>query len=409
MRGEQIEKIIAVNYANRLSPTAFAGIGRQKKHYGKWASIGDIKKGLSRAKGYTLKKPWDKKPVYNPTFAYRPDELWQMDLLDVSRFSRKNGGTKFLLTGIDCFSRVAFVLPLKSKRGEEVTAVFREHLSQGGRSPQRLGTDEGREFFNSHFQSLLQEYGIKHHPPRTSKHMSIIERFNRTFLNLFSALQESQNDTRYLEFLPSLVRIYNTRHHRSIGRPPLEAQMPEHYAEVLGVTLNNYANRALKAKKALQRRWQRGEREVRVGDTVRVVADQEAMFRKGYRGAYEKELFEVTGINAKLLVPLYTLKRKTGPGEGDALRYSFYREEIQLVSKDITPSTFPKHRVNEIRGDNILLQWTALPKKFATWMPLDLYELWSGQKGKSQTSRGEGDKGKEKEKGGEEREEAAGN
>jgi hypothetical protein len=48
------------------------------------------------------------------------DQQWQDDLVDMQRFEKQKKAYKFILAVIDIFSRYAWALPLKSKRGEEV-------------------------------------------------------------------------------------------------------------------------------------------------------------------------------------------------------------------------------------------------------------------------------------------------
>ena len=52
------------------------------------------------------------------------DEQFQADLVDLQNLSRYNKGYKYLLTCIDIFSKYAFVLPLKTKQGQELVKAF---------------------------------------------------------------------------------------------------------------------------------------------------------------------------------------------------------------------------------------------------------------------------------------------
>ena len=55
--------------------------------------------------------------------------------------------------------RYAFVLPLKTKQGQELVQAFQKILSTG-RKPTKLHTDEGTEFLNRVFQKLLRDNNI---------------------------------------------------------------------------------------------------------------------------------------------------------------------------------------------------------------------------------------------------------
>ena len=82
-----------------------------------------------------------------------------MNLVDLRNLSRYNKGYKFLLTCIDIFSKYAFVLPLKTKQGQELVKAFQKILSTG-RKPIKLQTDQGTEFLNRVFQKFLRDNNI---------------------------------------------------------------------------------------------------------------------------------------------------------------------------------------------------------------------------------------------------------
>ena len=68
------------------------------------------------------------------------DDLWQADLVDVSKIAKENRGYKFLLTVIDVFSKFAWVIPLMNKTSDSIlqaiTAIFKS------RKPKKLHTDK---------------------------------------------------------------------------------------------------------------------------------------------------------------------------------------------------------------------------------------------------------------------------
>ena len=58
-------------------------------------------------------KKFNKRKVYSQ---FR-DNIWGVDLADMQSLSKKNKGIKYLLCAIDLFSKYAFVIPLKDKKG----------------------------------------------------------------------------------------------------------------------------------------------------------------------------------------------------------------------------------------------------------------------------------------------------
>ena len=53
-----------------------------------------------------------------------------VDLADMQSFSKYSKGIKYLLCAIDFFSKYAWVIPLKDKRGTSVVNAFRKTISK---------------------------------------------------------------------------------------------------------------------------------------------------------------------------------------------------------------------------------------------------------------------------------------
>ena len=60
---------------------------------------------------------------------------------------------------IDVFSKYAWVVPLKNKKGPSLVEAFKIILASG-RKPEKIITDQGTEFFNKHFKALLKDEDI---------------------------------------------------------------------------------------------------------------------------------------------------------------------------------------------------------------------------------------------------------
>ena len=56
------------------------------------------------------------------------DNIWSADLADMQLISRFNKGFRFLLCVIDMFSKYAWVIPLKDKKGNPITNAFSKNL-----------------------------------------------------------------------------------------------------------------------------------------------------------------------------------------------------------------------------------------------------------------------------------------
>ena len=100
-----------------------------------------------------------------------------MDLMDVSRQQADNNGVKYLLSAIDCLSKVAYLKPLKSKESKEVATATGEILDEIG-AVERICTDRDTEFKSNAFQTLLKNRGVHHFFAGGSGAATIVERYD---------------------------------------------------------------------------------------------------------------------------------------------------------------------------------------------------------------------------------------
>ena len=70
-------------------------------------------------------KKFDKKKVYSQF----KDIIWGVDLAEMQSLSRKNKGIKYLLCVIDLYSKYAFVVPLKDKKGISIVNAFNKIIT----------------------------------------------------------------------------------------------------------------------------------------------------------------------------------------------------------------------------------------------------------------------------------------
>ena len=70
--------------------------------------------------------------------------------------SKFNKGFKFLLCVIDIFSKYAWVVPLKDKKGVSIVDAFQKILDDSNRKPNKIWVDKGSEFYNSSFKKMVK-------------------------------------------------------------------------------------------------------------------------------------------------------------------------------------------------------------------------------------------------------------
>ena len=79
-----------------------------------------------------------------------------IDLADMQLISKFNKGFGFLLRVIDIFTKYAWVVPLKDKKGITITNAFQKILKESNRKPNKIWVDKGSEFYNSSFKKMVK-------------------------------------------------------------------------------------------------------------------------------------------------------------------------------------------------------------------------------------------------------------
>ena len=70
--------------------------------------------------------------------------------------SKVNKRFRFLLCVIDIFSKYAWVVPLKDKKGISIVNAFQKILKKSDRKPNKIWVDKGSEFYNNSFKKMVK-------------------------------------------------------------------------------------------------------------------------------------------------------------------------------------------------------------------------------------------------------------
>ena len=81
------------------------------------------------------------------------------------------------------FSKHAFVVPLKDKKGTTILNAFQSILNNSKRKPNKIWVDQGSEFYNSHSKKWLKGNTIEMHSTHNEGKSVAAERFIRTLKN----------------------------------------------------------------------------------------------------------------------------------------------------------------------------------------------------------------------------------
>ena len=70
-------------------------------------------------------------------------------LADMQLIIKFNRGFRFLLCVTDIFSKYAWVVHLKDRKGINITNGFQKILKESNRKPNKIWVDKGSEFYDS--------------------------------------------------------------------------------------------------------------------------------------------------------------------------------------------------------------------------------------------------------------------
>jgi hypothetical protein len=280
------------------------------------------------------------------------DEIWAVDIVDMQKFDDDNDGYKYILTVIDCFSKFAWAVPLKSKTTHTTLEAIKKIIHDSGRKPEKIWSDAGREFVSKEVKEWLKVNNIELYHTYSENKSSIIERFNRTLkTNMWKLFTENQ-DHEYITILPKLLKHYNNSIHRTINMTPTQASkksnensLRSRYAELI------YDKNAKHKPK------------FNVGDKVRI-SKVKGTFEKGYEPNWSYEVFKISKVIHSIPVT-YNLVDL----EGEPITGSFYEQELQKTSKENVYIVEDKIKSRMKNGEKEwFVKWYGFAEKYNSWV-----------------------------------------
>ena len=167
-----------------------------------------------------LHKPIIRKFNKRKVYSSFKDNIWGVDLADMRLFSKFNKGIKYLLCVIDLFSKYAFVVPLKDKKGVSIVNAFQSILDKSGRKPNKICVDQGSEFYNDVFKKWLKNNDISMYSTYNERKSVVAERFIKTLKNKLYKHMTAVSRNVYYDVLNDIVKKYNNIWHSTIKMKP---------------------------------------------------------------------------------------------------------------------------------------------------------------------------------------------
>ena len=324
----------------------FSELQRRKKF--PQISLYQIQKFLSKQESYGLSQGTRNKfhrPSYITYFKYY---LIQLDLVDMTKYSKSNNNIKYLLSCIDTFSRMLFMQPIKSKQAKDVVAALHIILRQINEPIVFCCTDKGSEFSSQLFKEKLAEYNIKHYFSTTGS-CAHVEISHRTIKRRILQHMLHRNTENYIDVLQNIISNYNKTIHSSLNLRPIDVTLQNQY------DVYQYA-------KSLRRHKKRSRFKFKIGDSVRI-SFRKSIFDRQLAIKWSRETFRVARRYRNQNYNLYKLY----DCNNDLIFGSFYENEMKKVYVD-SKTTYAIDKVIKKGKDKSLVTFQNYPKKCTEWI-----------------------------------------
>ena len=307
-------------YTDLRNPASFSsphGLYKAAKKINPNITFKDVEFWLETQLVYTLyrksKNAFKRRKVLSRGIGYQ----YQADLVDYSALKRDNSGFTFVLTIIDVFSRVALALPIKSKSGPKVAAALKKAF-RVLKSPKKLQTDLGKEFYNKHVQDLLKRNKVHHFSTDQPLKASLVERFNRTLHETMKQSMAYRKSLRYIDVLLDFLYGYNARPHSAIFPLAPHDVNKNNERHIHEMQYGEYLRAHAKKHK------------YDIGDKVRKAVSK-GIFSKSYKfKMFSDKLYEIVD-KVFSNPPMYRLKDLKS---GALLDGALYQEQLQHMRDD---------------------------------------------------------------------------
>ena len=241
---------------------------------------GKGRKEVNKILAEKLIKPVIKKFSKRKVYSQYKDNIRRVDLANMRLLSKQNKSIKYLLCTIDLFSKYAFVVPLKDKKGISITNAFNEIIKQSNRKQNKIWVDQRGELYNHVFKRWLSNNDTIMYPTFNEGKSVVIERFIRTLKNKLYKHMTDTGKNVYYDGLDDIVNEYNNTKHNTIKMKPKDVKNDNNRVYIDEYNKKKYAR-------------------FNVGDRVRI-SKFKNIFAKGYTPNWSKEIFIVNKIIDKV-------------------------------------------------------------------------------------------------------------
>ena len=170
-----------------------------------------------------LHKPIIRKFKKRKVYSSFRDNIWGADLAAMQFLSKFNKGFRFLCV-IDIYSKYAWVIPWKDKKGVSIVDAFQKNLKESNRRPNKIWVDKGSEFYNNSFKKWLKDNDIEMFSTHNKGKSVVAERFIRTLKTKIYKYVTSISKNVYIYKLDDIVNKYNNAYHSIIKKKLVDVE-----------------------------------------------------------------------------------------------------------------------------------------------------------------------------------------
>ena len=102
------------------------------------------------------------------------NDVWDVDLMDMSNLAEHNDGVTFIAIFIDIFSRYLYVEPMKNKSTKETLQAIKRVFAKS-QQPETFQSDVGKEFLGKEVKQYLADCEIYQQVTRIEKKANYAE------------------------------------------------------------------------------------------------------------------------------------------------------------------------------------------------------------------------------------------
>ena len=114
------------------------------------------------------------------------------------------------------FSKYAWVILLKDKKGISIVNAFQKILDKSARKPNKIWVDEGSKLYNNSFKKWLKDNNVEMYSIHNEGKLVIAKRFITTLKTKIYKYMTSTSKNVYINKLDDIVDEYNNTYHRKI-------------------------------------------------------------------------------------------------------------------------------------------------------------------------------------------------